>query len=87
MRKYSIRISQSAEKSLKTIPKNDQKRIAHAIITLANNPFPVGARKLSGLDDTYRIRVRHYRMIYSVDQRIVTIIILKIGHRKEVYRH
>jgi mRNA interferase RelE/StbE len=87
MKKYSIRISSSAEKSLKLIPKNDQKRIVATILKLVTEPFPEGYKKLSGYNDIYRIRIGNYRVIYSVDQKIITIIILKIGHRKDIYRH
>ena len=87
MAKYNLRITASAEKSLKNIPRNYTGKIAKAIQALADDPFPQGARKLAGYDDSFRIRVGNYRVIYSVDKKIVTIIILKIGHRKEVYRH
>jgi mRNA interferase RelE/StbE len=87
MAKYNIRITASAEKSLKSVPGNYAKKIVKAIQLLADDPFPQGSRKLAGYDDSFRIRVGNYRVIYSIDKMIITIIILKIGHRKEVYRH
>lgn len=56
------------------------------MVGLGENPFPPGARKLTGYDDTFRIRVGIYRILYSVSERELVIIILKIGHRGDVYR-
>lgn len=86
MAKYKLEISRSAEKQLKKLPKDDQTRVAEAILELGDDPYPRGARKLSGYDDVFRVRVGHYRILYSVLEMEVIIIILKIGHRKDVYR-
>ncbi len=86
MGKYSIRISASAEKQLKKLPRDDQKRVAAAIMALGENPHPPGVRKLSGYDDVFRIRVGNYRILFSVSEAEVIIIVLKIGHRRDVYR-
>lgn len=56
------------------------------MLELADDPFPNGARKLTGYEDVYRVRVGGYRILYSVGGRELVIIILKIGHRREVYR-
>lgn len=86
MAKYSVRISASAEKQLKNLPRDDQRRVAAAIMALAENPSPRGVRKLSGYDDVFRIRVGTYRVLFSVSEAEVIVIILKIGHRRDVYR-
>jgi mRNA interferase RelE/StbE len=86
MASYEIEISRSAEKQLRRLPRREQGRIVQAILPLANDPLPRGARKLSGYDDVFRIRVGHYRILYSVSSRKLVIIILKIGHRRDVYR-
>ena len=86
MAKYSLEISRTAEKQIKKLPRDDQIRVAGAILSLAIDPFPGGSRKLSGYDDVFRVRVRAYRILYSMAQKKLIIIILKIGHRKEVYR-
>ena len=86
MASYSIEVSRSAEKTLKRLPKEDQKRVVESILSLAEDPHPRGARKLSGYDDVFRIRVGRYRILYSVSDAEVVIIVLKIGHRKDVYR-
>ena len=86
MAKYKIEMARSAEKALYKLPKNDLGRVVEAIKALAGNPFPQGYRKLSGEQDTYRIRIGSYRVIYEIYHKIVLIKILKIGDRKEVYR-
>lgn len=86
MAKYRIEISRTAEKQLKTLPRKDQKRVAGVIIALADDPWPRGSRKLSGYEDVFRVRVGRYRVIYSVSEKKLIVIVFKIGHRKEVYR-
>lgn len=86
MTKYDLQISASAEKQLKKLPRRDQKRVVSKIMALADDPYPPGARKLSGYDDVFRIRVGHYRILYSVSDAELIVIVLKIGHRRDVYR-
>jgi len=86
MTRYDIEISETAEKQLKKFQRGDQRRVARAIVALADEPHPRGSRKLSGYNDVFRIRVGRYRVIYSVSGNRLIIIILKIGHRKDVYR-
>ena len=86
MARYSIEITATAEKQLKKIPRNDQVRVVRAMMGLADEPHPRGCRKLSGYEDVYRIRAGTYRIIYRVERRKVIIVILKIGHRKDVYK-
>ena len=86
MASYEIEISQTAEKQLKKLPLRDQRRVVVAIVALGDDPIPRGSRKLSGHDDVFRIRVGRYRVIYSVAQRKLIVIVLKIGQRKDVYR-
>ena len=56
------------------------------MLALAHEPYPTGTRKLSGYDDVYRIRVGHYRILYSVSAAQLIVLVVKIGHRKDVYR-
>jgi len=86
MASYEIEISRTAETQLRKLPEEDQRRVARAVLALAKEPHPRGSRKLSGYDDVYRIRVGRYRVLYSVFERRLVIIILKIGHRKGIYR-
>lgn len=86
MASYEIEISRTAEKQLRKLPPADQRRVASVMLALADDPFPRGSRKLSGYEDVFRVRVGRYRILYSVSGRALIIIVLKIGHRKDVYR-
>ena len=86
MARYEIEISRTAERQLRKLPRNDQQRLARTILTLAIDPFPRGARKLSGYDDVYRVRAGNYRVLYSVSTATLIVIVLKVGHRRDVYQ-
>ena len=86
MPRFEIEISRTAEKQFQSVARNDQERLATAILRLADQPRPRGCRKLSGFDDIFRIRVGRFRVIYSVSDAKLIVLILKIGHRREVYR-
>ncbi len=86
MGSYEIEISRTAEKQLKKLPTDDQLRVVRAVLALAEEPHPRGSRRLSGYDDVFRVRVGRYRVLYSVFESRLVIIILKVGHRKDVYR-
>ena len=86
MVKYNILISFSAEKSLRKIPKNQRNKIIRLIQTLAFNPLPQGVRKLIGERHTYRVRQGNYRVIYELKNRQIIVLVLKIGHRKNISR-
>jgi mRNA interferase RelE/StbE len=85
-KRYGIRIAESAARSLKKLPPVIQTRIAARIEALANNPYPAGARKMVGEERAYRIRIGDYRVIYEVFEQTILVLILRIGHRKDVYR-
>ena len=85
MIRYEIVFSARAEKSIKALPEKLQARIHGAIATLEGNPIPPVARKLVGRD-TYRLRVSDYRIIYSIHNNILTIEIVSVGRRREVYK-
>jgi mRNA interferase RelE/StbE len=84
-RVYTIVLTRTAEAGLLALPESDRKRITSAIEGLSHNPRPVGVEKLAGVE-LYRIRVGNYRIIYEIldDKLLVTVI--RIGHRREVYR-
>ena len=86
MAHYRVEVSRTAEKQLRKLKAPDQGRVVHALMGLADDPHPPGSRKLSGYSDVFRIRVGVYRILYSVEGRRLIVIILKIGHRKDVYR-
>jgi mRNA interferase RelE/StbE len=82
---YRILIKPSALKELNSIPKKDLKRIVNCIQNLSEIPRPSGCEKLSG-EDRYRVRQGLYRIVYSIDDKNHEVVIVKVGHRREVYR-
>ena len=86
MARYEIEISRTAEKQLRGLPRADRIRVVRTMRALADDPFPRGARKLSGYDDVFRIRTGRYRILYSVSERRLVIVVLKVGHRRDIYR-
>ena len=86
MASYEIEISRTAERQLKKLAEEDQLRVARAMLALTDQPRPRGSRKLTGYDDVFRIGVGRFRVLYSVSDTRLVIFILKIGHRKDIYR-
>ncbi len=87
MASYSLRIKKTAIKELEAIPtKADRRRIVKCIESLADDPRPAGAKKLSG-HERYRIRQGRYRILYSINDRELIVHVIRIGHRKAVYRN
>lgn len=86
MPRYRVEISRTAEKQFRKLGAPDRRRIADALAKLGNDPYPPGSRMLSGYTDVFRVRVGVFRVLYSVEGRKLIVIILKIGHRKDVYR-
>ena len=86
MPRYSILIKPSAVKEIESIGiKRDRRRIIAQITELADDPRPLGCEKLSG-QDKYRVRQGKYRIVYSIEDRDLVIYVVKVGHRKDVYR-
>ena len=83
---YKIKWRPSTKKDLKGISKTDVHRIIGAVEGLSEIPRPPGSAKLSGSDLTYRIRVGNYRVIYEIHDEAILIDVVKVGHRKDVYR-
>jgi len=86
MANYKIEIKKSAAKEISKLPKVAVKRIVDKIQTLSTDPRPNGCKKLSG-DEKYRIRVGVYRILYSITDEKLVIIVVNVGHRKEVYKY
>jgi mRNA interferase RelE/StbE len=84
--KYRILIKPSAVKEIEAISsKKDRQRIVGSINKLADNPRPPGCEKLSG-QEKHRIRQGHYRIVYSIEDQDLIVYVVKVGHRKDVYR-
>ena len=84
--KYSIEFKRSAAKALKEIPRSDRRKIRDRIDSLAENlPDPV-TTKMKGDNPFHKVRVGDYRIVYEIQESLLVILVLKIGHRKDVYR-
>jgi mRNA interferase RelE/StbE len=84
---YNVVIKKSAAKELEDIAgKKDRQRIVARILALSDDPRPDGVEKLSGSSEKYRIRQGNYRVIFEIEDDAALITIVKIGHRKDVYR-
>jgi len=85
MAEYKITIKKSAAKELEDIPQKDLRKIIKRIRSLARDPKPYSSQKLSG-QERYRVRQGDYRIVYSIEDKDSLIDIVKIGHRREIYR-
>lgn len=83
---HRVTIERSALRDLKRVPLHVRDRIDKHIQALADNPRPQGVEKLSGSDCSYRIRVGGYRILYEVHDETLHVLVVKIGHRRDVYR-
>jgi len=83
--KYSLYIKPSAKKELFDLPVKVLKKVDEAIISLKANPRPIGCKKLKPFD-LFRIRVGSYRVVYQIDDKRRKVVIIGIGHRREIYR-
>ena len=85
MAKYKVQVKKSAEKELRGIPKKDLLKILEKIKSLSDDPHPTGSIKLTN-QEKYRLRVGNYRILYKIEENILTVFIVKVGHRKNIYR-
>jgi len=85
MGNYKVLIRKSAADELGRIPKKDLRRIVERIRSLGDEPRPHGCEKLSA-QERYRVRQGDYRVVYSIDDSVQTVEVVKIGHRSEIYR-
>lgn len=87
MAKYSVRLKASAAREIEGIePKRVRRQIVNRIARLSDEPRAPGCEKLGGHSDRYRVRQGHYRIVYSVADDVLTVIVVRVGHRSTVYR-
>ena len=82
---YGVSILRRAQRELRRLPRDEYERICEAVQALANDPRPTGSRALAGREGR-RIRVGNYRVIFEIDDTQHTVVILHVGHRRDVYR-
>jgi mRNA interferase RelE/StbE len=83
---YVVQVVPSALKALQRLARPDQHRISKAIESLTQSPHPAGSKKLAGEENYWRIRVGDYRVIYTTEHGKLLVLVVKIGHRRDVYR-
>ena len=83
---YRVEIARRAMRSLSALPRAQQQRIRVAIDLLAENPRPPGCVAMAGERGAYRVRVSDYRIVYEVHDRLLLVQVVRVGHRREVYR-
>lgn len=83
---YEIQLTSRAQKSLKKLEKRVLVKIASLIDSLENDPRPNGVKKMKGHDNRYRVREGDYRVVYQIDDGKLLILIIDLGHRKDIYR-
>jgi mRNA interferase RelE/StbE len=79
-------LTRAAERGLAALPKADFRRIDAKIQALAEVPHPSGSKKLEGEEDLYRIRSGDYRIIYQIEETRLVIVVVNVGHRRDIYR-
>ena len=83
--RYRVIISAAADRAVGRLDKTTRRRIADRLAALAENPRPAGCIKLAGME-AYRIRVGDYRIVYEIEDRVLLVTVIDVGHRREVYR-
>ena len=82
---YVVRLRKRVVKEIEALPRRERERIMEAISELETVPFPHGCKKLQGHENSFRIRIGDYRIVYSVYQSELVVEVLKVGHRRDVY--
>lgn len=83
---YRVEFTKKAQKQLKALPAVVEARIQPKIEALANEPRPIGAARIEGEENQYRIRVGDYRVLYEIQDDVLLVLVVRVGHRREVYR-
>ncbi len=86
MTAYQVLLSKAARKQLNTLPVFIHNKIIEDIAALANTPRPPGCKKLKGQKNAWRIRIGDYRIIYEIEDKQLRILVIAIGHRKDIYK-
>ena len=87
-RRYQVKFTKSARKEFQRLPDRIQGRVVEALSFLAEHPYTelLQIKKLRGVDELYRIRIGDYRLVYIIEIDELIVIVIKIGHRREIYR-
>jgi mRNA interferase RelE/StbE len=83
---YEVQILPKATRQIKALSVEVRQDITLTIQSLANEPRPIGVKKLSGEKDVYRVRIGNYRVLYRIVDKVLVVVVVSVGHRREVYR-
>lgn len=84
---YAVQIAPAAVRQLRKLPPDARRRIQAAIELLADTPRPPGAKKLAGSSGDWRVRTGDYRIVYEIQDAQLIVLVLAMGHRREIYQH
>lgn len=82
---HRVELAPAAQRQIKKLPRQVQDSILKQLEKLKLNPKPYGAKKLAGMDNLYRIRIGDYRIIYTINNQFLSILVVKVGNRNDVY--
>ncbi|MEP6509480.1 MAG: type II toxin-antitoxin system RelE/ParE family toxin [Gemmatimonadales bacterium] len=85
-RRYTVELAASAGRAFRKLDPSTQHQLARAIDSLSENPRPHRSIRLKGAEDIYRIRSGNYRILYTIEDRRLLVLVVAIGHRREIYR-
>jgi mRNA interferase RelE/StbE len=83
---YRLLFTRRAEREFASVPERDRVRLARRIDAIAIDPRPTGVKKLAGAEDLYRLRSGDYRVIHLIEDRVSTVTVIRVGHRRDIYR-
>ncbi len=86
MASYRIELTPAAVRQIRRLPSRDRQRIGVRIDSLTGGPRPRGSKRLAGPGGLYRIRLGDYRIVYAVRDELLLVVVVGVGHRKDVYR-
>ena len=84
---YQVKVAEEAAKFIRKQDKRIQRQIINSIRELAQNPRPQGCKKLQGYKELYRIRSGNYRIVYTIREKKLLVLVVRVAHRKDIYRH
>lgn len=85
MSKYQVFVQPSAQKEIEKLPKSAQAKVLKALVALGENPRPANCKKLVGTD-SWRVRLGEYRIVYWIEDNILSVEVVRVAHRKDVYK-
>ena len=83
---YTVQLAPAAKRQLRKLDRSIQERVVRRLDKLEKDPRPPGVEKMEGDESTYRIRLGEYRIVYEIRDKVLVVLVLKVGHRREIYR-